>query len=149
MNSTKTAFCSFSLEANAFSKYRLTGPYANLPVTSGVKAKLYIKVSVIYKGCLSAEKCKRLTDWLYIMQSVLSVLGKGTLSQNVESLELQIKDPGTSLRKRRRKKESSQRIIRDGDQDSDEEENSESLQARLILKLVCKHGELIKPVSCR
>lgn len=44
VNSTKTAFCMFSLGLEAFDKYRLSGPTVNLPVGSGVKARLLVKV---------------------------------------------------------------------------------------------------------
>lgn len=67
------------------------------------------------------------------VQAVLSVLGRGGVPQNVDRLELQIVDPhgglqGMAARRDRRRADGT------GVQ-------SGSREARLIVKLVCKHGQ--------
>ena len=52
-----------------------------------------------------------------------------------------IVDPDRSLRKRRRHTETQSQRDAEDDQESEEEEHG-GIEAKLILKLVCKHGKL-------
>ncbi|KAH8086341.1 Rad9/Ddc1, partial [Filobasidium floriforme] len=74
VNSSKTAFCLFSLAHEGFEKYKMTGKAA--ASLEGIKCKLQVK-------------------------SVLSVLGRSTSSQNILRLEMRIADPSRELKSRR------------------------------------------------
>ncbi|KAJ9124272.1 hypothetical protein QFC22_001072 [Naganishia vaughanmartiniae] len=124
VNSSKSAFCLFLLDAGTFfHRYELTGSAAE--GGGGIKCKLLVK-------------------------SVLSVLGRGTQSQNVDTLQLQIIDADGVAPTRKKKAQSKRRGAGKGRADSEEDEEDEldegrsSLQAKLILVLHCKHGVLKK-----
>jgi hypothetical protein len=69
------------------------------------------------------------------LQSVLSVLSRSTTSQNILRLDMEIQDPSRGLQG----KKNVQNRLRDDGQSS-EDEHATSREARLILKLICKHG---------
>lgn len=81
-----------------------------------------------------ARQGEQLPDIAHV-QSVLAVLGKATSVANVERLDLTIVDPERSLRRKRK---------RESDTSDEEEEIEDELQqglaAKLVMKLVCKHG---------
>lgn len=70
-------------------------------------------------------------------QSVLSVLGRSTLAQNIVRLEMRIEDPSRELKGRR----PGQGRVVDNDGVSEDDVQTNSRESRLILKLVCKHGK--------
>lgn len=73
---------------------------------------------------------------------MLSVLGKASSVGNVERVDLTIVDPESSLRNNRRKSESS--TLRDEEEyEESEGEEVRGIEAKLIMKLVCKHGTSI------
>ncbi|KAJ9106182.1 hypothetical protein QFC21_001325 [Naganishia friedmannii] len=124
VNSSKSAFCLFILDAGTFfHRYELTGSAAE--GGGGIKCKLLVK-------------------------SVLSVLGRGTQSQNVDALQLQIVDADGVAPTRKKKVQLRRKDAGRGRADSEEYEEDEldegrsSLQAKLILVLHCKHGVLKK-----
>lgn len=67
---------------------------------------------------------------------MLSILGRSTLSQNIERLDLRIEDPSQGLRQTQR----GQGRLVDNDEESEDDVRSTSREARLVLKLICKHG---------
>jgi cell cycle checkpoint control protein RAD9A len=77
-------------------------------------------------------------------QSVLAVLGKASSIASVERLDLTIVDPDSSLRKRRKRDKSRSETATPRDEDDYEHSEDEAvggIEAKLIMKLVCKHGE--------
>jgi hypothetical protein len=69
-------------------------------------------------------------------------LGKASPSGNVERVDLKIHDPDNSLRSRRKRR----RGESDADGSTTNEEASDDemphgIEAYLVMKLVCKHGE--------
>jgi len=73
------------------------------------------------------------------------VLGKASSIATVERLDLTIVDPDSALRKKSRKatSRSETETPREEDEyDHSEDEAVGGIEAKLIMKLVCKHGEL-------
>lgn len=93
-----------------------------------------------------------LSRGLSIPQSVLNILGKSsTLPTNLDRLHLTIHDPSTTLRgkkskskKRSKGKERDDGRGIDGDDDGDGNDGRHDLvggiEARLVVRLICKHG---------
>jgi cell cycle checkpoint control protein RAD9A len=86
----------------------------------GVRCSLLVKVRGGWCGTL-------------ILQSVLAVLGKASSVANVERLDLKIVDPEQSLVRKRKNRE-------DTEQSEESDDESRTIEAKLIMKLVCKHG---------
>lgn len=143
VNSSKSAFCLFLLEADKFfHRYELTGEAAQ--GGGGIKCKLLVKVSVPSVAVIRTivPTCTRTS------KSVMSVLGRGNQSQSVDTLQLQIIDAQGVAPTRRRKPPLPRRkgLQRVRDQVADEEEDEldegrASIQAKLVLVLNCKHGK--------
>ncbi|WRT69439.1 uncharacterized protein IL334_006425 [Kwoniella shivajii] len=126
-NSSKSAFCLFKLDKSFFCRWDHTG-------SRGVKCRLLVK-------------------------SVLVVLGKQAQINTVNRLDLKIIDPSNDLhppqhRKRGERnttisstagsqnghKENAHRVHGDEDDYSDDEDARMGIEAKLIVRLVCKHG---------
>jgi hypothetical protein len=94
-----------------------------------------------------------LTDLDGRLQSVLSVLGRGTLPQNVDRLDLKIVDAGVALRGGGRSaghkvaaggKGKGRAARRDVQGTAENDEDDGGREAKLVIKLVCKHGGLYR-----
>ena len=84
------------------------------------------------------------------LQSVLAVLGKPGATVNVDRLDLTIVDPEQSLSRTRRKTISTPSQANPSAEDDDEYEGTEDvelggIEAKLIIKLVCRHGRSYSP----
>ena len=115
----------------------------------GVGAAPWINMPAARQGESVASRRPRGT--LTPAQSVLAVLGKTGSTANVDRLDLKIVDPDASLTGRRKRKTSSTSQLANGSQSEDDaayEDDPEAsgIEAKLIIKLVCKHGMFI---SCR
>jgi len=156
-NANKSAFCLIKLKPKFFSRYKSLG---DTPTErrKGVKCQLLVKVR-LSSSCLPVGRfCSRSTGMLarirrirttkLIQQSVLAVLGKPSSIASVERLDLIIVDPDSSLRKRKRREKSRSETTTPRDEDDYEHSEDEAvggIEAKLIMKLVCKHGELASP----
>lgn len=125
-NSTKSAFCLFKLKPSFFCRFKALGD-TTVSRRRGVKCQLLVKV----RSHLGAKKLTQ--------QSVLAVLGKASSVANVERLDLTIIDPEKSLGRKRKRDESD--VLDDSEYNDDsEDELQEGIAAKLVMKLVCKHG---------
>ncbi|ORX37984.1 Rad9-domain-containing protein [Kockovaella imperatae] len=137
-NSTRSAFCLFKLRPSFFCRYKALG--APSEQRKGVTCQLLVKVSA-EDGLCSTRAADR------ILQSVLAVLGKSGSMINVDRVDLKIVDPDQSLhvRKRQRSRSTASRengtqTQDDADYEDEEEAEAGAIEAKLIMKLVCKHG---------
>lgn len=119
-NSSKSAYCLFTLKPAFFSRYKSLGTAAQQ--RRCVECKLYVKVSHL---------C-RLQGRPLTVQSVLSVLGKASALTSVERIELRIVDPEGGLRAR---------TPDDDDEDATDDVRVMERSAVLELKLVQTHGK--------
>ncbi len=107
-----------------------------------VCCKLLVKV----RGRRCGIECLRTSPRL---QSVISVLGRGTQAQSVNRIDLKIIDNEDDLdedgqgRQRNGKRRGAYRAGRDAVGDDGDGDRS----AKLVIKLICKHGEFARIAS--
>lgn len=81
---------------------------------------------------------------------MLAVLGKASATGSIQRLDLNIYDPQEELRSRRRKEtstadssaEDSRTRAEMYEDERDEEGHTSGRQSKLIVRLICRHGEL-------
>lgn len=123
-NSSKSAYCQVKLGASYFDKYyarasRPPGSTYSTPPSQPDKILGQLVVKVCGASLWSIYKLRLMS----VIQSLLSILRHKTVEKIIERCQLSISDPGHED---------------SNDEDSDEEKDS--LELRLIVRLYCKHG---------
>lgn len=125
-NSSKSAYCLFSLTPSFFSRFKAHGDAARQ--RRGVKCQLYVKVGGAGGDVGGSRK------------SMLGVLGKASSVNAVERVDLKIIDPEGGLNAHAVKREETEDDDDDDDAGSEDDVRSMHRTAHLEVKLVYRHG---------